>query len=340
MRFGTVPVSEAEGAIAAHSVRLADGLIRKGTRLGAMEIERLRSGGVADMIVARLEPGDIEEDEAAAQLALAVAGEGVRVEAPFTGRANLFARHPGVLVLDPGAVDRVNEVDEAVTLATLGPYRVVAAGEMVGTVKIIPFAVPEVAVAAACDALAGMPPLHVAPFRPLRVGLVATVLPGLKESVIAKTRAGLERRLRPAGVSIAVDRRCPHEIGALVEVLAGLARQPLDLVVVFGASAITDRRDVIPAAIVEAGGHVVHLGMPVDPGNLLLLADLDGRAVIGAPGCARSPKENGFDWVLQRLLAGVPVGRAEIMGMGVGGLLMETVERGQPRGGPAKGGEA
>jgi molybdenum cofactor cytidylyltransferase len=71
--------------------------------------------------------------------------------------------------------------------------------------------------------------------------------------------------------------------------------------------------------------------MPVDPGNLLLLADVRGRPLLGAPGCARSPKENGFDWILMRLLAGLEVPREAITGLGVGGLLMEIVTRPQPR---------
>ena len=104
-----------------------------------------------------------------------------------------------------------------------------------------------------------------------------------------------------------------------------------ELVVVFGASAIADRRDVIPAAVEAVGGKVEHFGMPVDPGNLMLIASADGTPVLGAPGCARSPKENGFDWVLARLLCGLPVSRHDIMGMGVGGLLMEIVTRPQPR---------
>ena len=75
-----------------------------------------------------------------------------------------------------------------------------------------------------------------------------------------------------------------------------------------------------------------HLGMPVDPGNLLMLADVERRPhVLGAPGCARSPKENGFDWVLERLLAGLDVGPDDITAMGVGGLLMEIGTRPQPR---------
>ena len=61
------------------------------------------------------------------------------------------------------------------------------------------------------------------------------------------------------------------------------------------------------------------------------MGDARGRPVLGAPGCARSPKENGFDWVLMRLLAGLAVPREAIMGLGVGGLLMEIVTRPQPR---------
>jgi molybdenum cofactor cytidylyltransferase len=109
--------------------------------------------------------------------------------------------------------------------------------------------------------------------------------------------------------------------------------------IVFGASAITDRRDVIPAALQEAGGTIEQYGMPVEPGNLLLIGQIAGKAFLGAPGCARSPKENGFDWVLQRMLADIPVTAADIRRMGSGGLLMEIVTRPQPRSGEASHGE-
>ena len=126
---------------------------------------------------------------------------------------------------------------------------------------------------------------------------------------------------------------CAHAAPDLTSALRHQAQGEPEIIVVFGASAIADRRDVIPAAIEAAGGTVEHFGMPVDPGNLLLVGRIDGKPVIGAPGCARSPKENGFDWVLQRLLAGLPVRRRDVVAMGVGGLLMEIVSRGQPRAG-------
>ena len=256
----------------------------------------------------------------------------MRVEPPFTGRANLFATRAGVLIVTADAVDRINAVDETITLATLPRYKPVVAGEMVGTVKIIPYAVPGATLDAAVAA-AGGPALAVAPWRVTRVGAISTVTPGLKPSVITKTIAVLAERLKPAGAGIVADASCPHEAGALTAELARQAAGEAELIVVFGASAIADRRDVIPAAIEAAGGRVEHLGMPVDPGNLLLIGRIGDVPVIGAPGCARSPKENGFDRVLQRMLAGLAVTGRDLARMGVGGLLMEIVSRGQPRAG-------
>ena len=164
----------------------------------------------------------------------------------------------------------------------------------------------------------------------MRIGVVSTTLPGLKPSIVAKTLRVLEARLKPTGARIVAQEIVPHEVGPLAKALARLIDDS-DALIVFGASAITDRRDVIPAAIEAIGGRIERFGMPVDPGNLLLLAERHGVPIIGAPGCARSPKENGFDWVLQRVLAGVPIRDADIRAMGVGGLLMEIASRPQPR---------
>ncbi len=201
---------------------------------------------------------------------------------------------------------------------------------MVATVKIIPFAVQESLAAQAAEAVAGA--VRVQPFAAKRVAVVSTLLPGLKATVVEKTLRVLDERLAGLeGASRLSDIRVHHEIEDLKEALVNTRALGADIIIVFGASAITDRRDVIPAALEAAGGEVRHLGMPVDPGNLLMLGALDGRPVLGAPGCARSPKENGFDWVLQRLAADIDVTPDDIRRMGVGGLLMEIISRPQPR---------
>jgi molybdenum cofactor cytidylyltransferase len=201
---------------------------------------------------------------------------------------------------------------------------------MIATVKLIPFGVEGKLRDAAVQA-AGKGALRVAPYVIKRVGVVSTILPGLAPKVIDKTLRVTAERLAPAGATIIAERRVPHEEKALAASVKELLTLGAEMVIVFGASAIADRRDVIPAAISGIGGAIEHFGMPVDPGNLLLIGSAGGVPVLGAPGCARSPVENGFDWVLMRLLAGLKVTRAELMGMGVGGLLMEIVTRPQPR---------
>ncbi len=330
MKFGPVPPREAQGATAVHSIRQGSLVLKKGTVIGPPEVAALEAAGIKEIVVSRLEPGDVSEDVAAAQIAKAVAGEGVRVDRAFTGRCNLFAENPGVLVVDKEAIDALNRVDEAITFATLPAYKPVVAGEMIATVKIIPFAVNEGALTSALAA-ASRPFIRVAPYKIKKVGVVSTLLPGLASKVVDKTLRITEERLGPAGAKIVAERRVPHEHGALAKALDEVLKEGAELAVVFGASAIADRRDVIPSAIEAVGGKIEHFGMPVDPGNLMLIGQARGQPVLGAPGCARSPKENGFDWVLMRLLAGLPVSRSDITGMGVGGLLMEIVTRPQPR---------
>jgi len=338
MKFGAVPVEEALGSIAVHSVRAEGRLLRKGAVISGEDVALLRAAGIAEIVVARLEPGDVGEDEAASSLAKAVAGEGITAEKPFTGRSNLCAKTAGVLLIDREGVDRLNRVDEAVTFATLSPFQPVVAGEMVGTVKIIPFAVGEQVRRAAMAA--AEPLVSIAPYRVRSVDVISTLLPGLAGKVIDKTIRVTSERLRPAGASIRSEARIPHAAAPLSQSIRSSVETGAELVIVFGATAIADRRDVIPSAIVDAGGEIEHFGMPVDPGNLMLIGRVGKTPVIGAPGCARSPKENGFDWLLSRILAGLPVTRADITSLGVGGLLLEIATRPQPRAVPAAGGQA
>ena len=329
VKFERVRVEKAPGAIIAHALRLPGLTLKKGDVVDARVIEALTSAGVAKIVAARLEPGDVGENEAAARLAERLAGPHLRVDTAFTGRCNLYAGRAGVVVVNSRQVERLNDVDKSITLATLAPWRRVAEGDMVATVKIIPFAVDAEIFARAMSALEGAA-LRVAPFVLRGIGAISTVLPGLKRATIEKTLCNLERRLRPARAWLSATAETAHEVEALARALREMAPRS-ELMVVFGASAITDRRDVVPAAIEASGGSIEHLGMPVDPGNLLLLGELAGRPVIGAPGCARSIQENGFDFILNRLLAGLRVSSADIRRMGVGGLLMEIASRPRPR---------
>jgi molybdenum cofactor cytidylyltransferase len=330
MLFDTVPVQSARGAILAHGVHAGAKLLRKGRVLSDEDIALMAQAGVAQVTVARLGKDDVPEDEAASRIAARLGGDSVRVAAAFTGRANLYATADGVFVVDAARVNAVNAIDESVTLATLASYIPVKTGQMLATVKIIPFAAPASAVAKAEDVLVASP-LQVAAYRPRKAALISTSLPGMKPSLLDKNRSAIEARLKSVGSSLTFEQRVAHEIAPLAKAISKAKDAGCDPILVFGASAITDRRDVIPAAIEVAGGTIEHFGMPVDPGNLFLIGKLEQTTVIGLPGCARSPKLNGFDFALWRLAAGLPLGRAEIAAMGVGGLLIEIPTRPQPR---------
>ena len=330
MRFGSLPLGETEGAILAHSLRAGGRLLKKGRVLTRADLDQLRAAGISEVVAARLEAGDIAEDVAAKRVARALRGDGIRMGAAFTGRVNLYAEKAGVVTLDGKQVDALNLIDESITVATLAPFAMVAPGEMIATVKVIPFAAPEAAVSEA-EVTAAKAPIGIVAFKPMNVALISTELPGQKSSLLDKNRSSLEARLAPLSGKLAFERRCAHDVQLVADALRAGDEAGAELLFVFGASAITDRRDVIPAGIEHAGGKVLHFGMPVDPGNLLLLGSLNGKPVVGLPSCARSPKANGFDFVLQRLFAGLPVGRKDIMRMGVGGLLQEIPTRPQPR---------
>ncbi len=331
MIFAAFAIDEALGAILVHSHRLPGRVLKKGAIIDETAIIALREGGHTTIVAARLEPGDIPENEAADRLAAALDAPNLTRGRAGTGRVNLHAGIAGLLRADAAQVDRINTRHESLALATLPDASVVAPRDMVATVKVIPFAVPG-AVLEDVECIARTAPaLSLRPFRRLRVGLVLTELPGLKESITEATIAATEGRVAALTGTLLPPLRCPHAEAPIAEALRRLLQDGAQLLLVAGASATVDRRDVGPAALVRAGGEITHFGMPVDPGNLICLGRIGAIPAFVLPGCARSPKPNGIDLVLQRVFAGLPVGPAEIMRMGVGGLLKDTDARPLPR---------
>lgn len=332
MKFGPCPASDAAGAYLAHSVKINGSFLKKGRLLTADDISRLIDAGINSVTVARLEAGDLHEDEAASRLSKALLGPGLKESAAFTGRANLIAAGAGVLVVDKSKIDRINQIHESVTVATLPEYAAVESRQMAATIKIIPFSAPESAVLKAeALALKDGPAIRVSPYAAKRAVLIQSTLETIKSSVLDKTVDITANRLRAVGGELIGEIRCRHDAEAIASAIKEAAKSSPDIFLIAGASAICDRADALPRGIEDAGGEVLHFGMPVDPGNLILFGTLTGKPVIGLPGCARSPKLNGFDWALQRIAADIPLTPSDVQGMGVGGLLAEIGARPLPR---------
>jgi len=329
MTFGAVAVRDAVGAVLAHTLRAGDRVLKKGRVLSAADVEALAASGHREVVCARLDAGELAEDAAAARIATALAGAGARLERTHTGRTNLHAEVDGLVAIDAAAIARGNAIDEAITVATMPALAPARAGEMVATVKIIPFGAREAAVDAVADAVRGA--VAIRPWRGCRGGLVLTRFAETPKLLLDRAIAAQRTRLERCGGGLDGLIVVPHETMAVADAILSHARNGLDPILVLGASAIMDRRDVIPAALETAGGEIIRLGMPVDPGNLLMLGRLRAHSVIGVPGCARSLKPSGFDWVLQRVCAGVPVAAGDVAAMGVGGLLDEISVRPTPR---------
>jgi molybdenum cofactor cytidylyltransferase len=184
MIFADLPVGQCAGAILAHALRGGTIAFKKGRILSAADIELVKQSGRTTITVAKLEPGDVGEDADAAALGAVLSAEGLRVEAPFTGRVNIYARGRGILRVDAALVDAVNEIDESVTLATLADYAPVEPDQMVATVKIIPFAVKRTLLDACIAAARRAPILAFHPFRPRRLALIQTALAATKPALL------------------------------------------------------------------------------------------------------------------------------------------------------------
>lgn len=331
MQFGPVPIKKAEGTILAHSTRLHGRMLKKGHLLTRDDIGLFSREGIKKVTVARLDSNDIPENEAATLITKILAGENVRATNAFTGRCNLISEHNGLLLLDQEKLNTINLIDESVTIATSENYRLTAPGQLVATIKIIPFSIPKSIFDQVRKTVAKKPLISVTPFQKKSLGLIMTRLPGMKETILDKTLEVTKRRSDEFNGKITKEIRCQHAEPEVVGAIKSMVENNCDIILIFGASAVVDRADVLPASVTKAGGKVEHFGMPVDPGNLLFIGSLGKVPIIGMPGCARSPKLNGFDWVLWRLLANVPVTKRDIMLMGTGGLLKEISERGQLR---------
>lgn len=330
MKFGPVPIDEAEGLVLAHTFRRDDFVLKKGHVITAENIDTLKKSNVLELIGARLDSGDVHEDEAAERIAKKLCGKNVRITAARTGRCNLVAASPGVAQINLAKINAVNQINETVTVATLANMRAVNAGQIIATVKIIPFAVDAVVmehVEAALDA----PGVSLAPYKPKRFALLSTTTSALKPTVVEATEALTRRRVEAIGGSVVSVAQIDHATADIAAEIKKATKSDIDILLIAGASATVDRGDVIPEAIVAAGGVIDHFGMPVDPGNLFVLGDINCKPILVLPGCARSPKPNGVDWVMQYIAADIPIGHAEIMAMGVGGLLIDTPARPLPR---------
>jgi len=277
--------------------------------------------GVGPVTVIVLDEGDLHEDDAALRLADAVAGSGLIRRGPSQSRVDLLAEHDGVLHVRAAALERLNRLDPLEVFTRLDGS-IVAAGDLVASVKVAPHVVEGSVVAAGARIAAdGRRPLvRVAPFRPMRVAVI------VKESLRAADRprfeASVRAKVESLGSTIVAIGYVADEDAPVHAALAGRSRGRgrADVILTAGGRS-TDPSDPFFTAIEALGGRVVRHGVPAHPGSMLWLARIGRTAILGLPTCGAYSKATAADLLLPRLLTGEPPTLRTVSHLGHGGVL-------------------
>jgi len=319
MHFEEVAVAKAQGWSLAHSIRCNKKRHSKGTYLTDTIVSELAKAGIKAVMAYKLEQDDISENDAAELVAQHIAGSHCTIAKPTHGRCNILASNDGLACIR-ASLNKFNTLSDDIGIATIKNNQPVRAGQLIATIKVVPYGINNKVLK---SLLSETELISISPYQPFAASLVFT-----GSQIHTKTLNVTQRRISNLNGQLEATTNVPHTKAAIRDYLKQAQE---DIIMVSGISAISDQRDTLPSALIEAGGTIIQLGMPVDPGNLLMLGMLGNKVVIGMPGCAKSPALNGFDWVLERFAARLPIDAKVIRGMGIGGLLAETPLRPEPR---------
>ncbi len=320
-----IAVEKAVGTVLCHDItRIVPGeskgpAFRKGHVVRPEDVAELLRLGKEHLYVWETGGDQVHEDDAAARIARAVAGEGVRLSAPCEGRINLLAARRGLLKIDVNALRRINAVED-VAVATLHGDVVVSPGQMLAGTRVVPLVVARGRLEAVEDVCAAASPVvAVRALRPLRVGVVTTGSEVYHGRIKDKFGPVLRRKFAELGCTVVRQVIVPDDRDMTARAILRLAEEGAELIAVTGGMSV-DPDDLSPSSIRAAGGRLVSYGAPTFPGAMFLLAYLDDVPLVGLPGCVMYHRTSVFDLLVPRLVAGERLAREDIVELGHGGL--------------------
>ncbi len=328
----TIPLEKAVGSKLAHDIteirpgEFKGPAFRKGHTVCAEDLCHLQRLGKNHLYLIEPAEDEIHENEAAAILAEALAGEEIAwKDDPREGKISLFAGRDGLLLVNVAALAAFNMVEE-VMCAALHNHTPVKKGVLVAATRAIPLVMKRVAVErAAAIARQNGPVLSVRPLHRAKVGLVITgneVYHGLIEDRFGSV---LSEKVTALGSEVAATAFAPDDAEAISRVIRSLLEQGCDLLMLSGGMSV-DPDDVTRHGIRLAGATEVYYGAAALPGAMFLVAYLGGVPLLGVPACGLYHRITVLDLVLPRILAGERIGRAELALFGHGGLCRDCPE--------------
>ena len=331
MKIQSLRPLESIGLVLAQTYNLTSKTISKGTFVTNEIVDYFKMGNVQTILCAVPEEGDIHEDEAAEAISNAIDKNQTYAEKASTGRVNFKSQSLCLVRYERHLIREVNLVDESIAFSIVEHNQLIAKNDLIATLKIIPFFTKKKYLDQVIKILAKNELFKIHSLKKKEVTLIQTCFEWQKRSIFKATSNVTRGRLEALGCPLKKETLIPHDHKSLCSEIRSSIDSGAQVLLISGASAITDRSDHIPKAILSVGGEIIQYGLAVDPGNLLLIGKIGDTNIIGMPGCARSPKLNGFDWVLQLLMANIPINKEELADMGAGGLLMEIASRPLPR---------
>jgi molybdenum cofactor synthesis domain-containing protein len=319
-----IPVEEAVGLPLAHDItEIVPGkhkgpAFRRGHIVRAEDISKLLDVGKRHLYVMELEKDDVHEEDAARRLAQAAAGPNLTLSDPSEGRINLIAKISGLLKVDAELLFRFNSLGDLM-LATLPGDRYVKAGTVVAGTRTIPVVVKEELIQSAETLCKDKPIVRLLPMPSRRVHLVVTG----SEVFTGRIKDGfgpvVTRKVSELGSTLESVQLAPDDPDVISGHIKEAKAAGADIVLVSGGMSV-DPDDKTPEGIRRSGAKVETHGFPVLPGSMFVMAYLGETPVMGLSGCVLHDPFTAFDALLPRLLAGEKITRADIMGMGHGGL--------------------
>ena len=331
MKIEHLDPKESKGSILAQSYNLSERKLSKGTLVSKAIVELLNKENIKTILCAVPHENDMDEDAAAEAISNAIDRNRLFAEEASTGRVNFRTPALGVVRYNRELIKKINLVDESIAFSIVEHNQLLAKNDLIATLKIIPFFVSKIYVERVVALLSKHEIFKIHRLEEKKVGFIQTYYAWQKRSIFKATSNVTRSRLDALGCLLEKETLIPHDHESLCSEIKSSLDSGAQVLLISGASAITDRSDYIPKAILSVGGEIIQYGLAVDPGNLLLIGQIGNTTIIGMPGCARSPKLNGFDWVLQLLMANIPITKEELADMGAGGLLMEIASRPLPR---------
>ncbi len=323
-----VPVNEAVGMVLVHDLtkivpeKFKGRAFKKGHVIRQEDINELLKIGKQHIFV--LEPGDqskVHEDYAALRLAGAVSGESIEYSDPSEGKSMLRSKRHGLLKINSTLLYDINSIKD-ISIASLPNNFPVAAGGRIAGARVVPLYVDEAILRQAED-LAGSrgPVFSIKPFVKLKAGVVTTgneVYRGLIKDSFGPL---VIEKLKTYDAEFLGQVFCPDDPRQIAGEIKKFIEDGADLVILTGGMSV-DPDDSTPTAIRMTGAEVITYGIPVNPGNMFMMAQLGSTTIMGLPGGVMYFKTSIFDVVLARVFAQDTPTREDFIKMGEGGLCL------------------